>query len=477
MEEPIGAPEGVQFDEYVKILKEQKTAQIALYKETNNQGILKLNWETRNHELNHELKHDFNRAFIWGDWVRGAKLNNFRDIYYLPAPALNRTFIDIEIKRIASNDHAILEACGVHPDFAFLGLVGDKAATGSDSTEAASASTAATIDSRPSTASTVAGMASSTPGGWPVERGTTATVERDTATTAEGATAGKELVALSRAAGPATETETETETKSETETETATHAVVPSTPGAWPAEAADKPSPARSSSAATGVLSTGAIALVSRVSQASRASRASSASTLASQRAPTIIINPTPSHLRESTWAARTRLYEIVDGCRGFEQLKAKSAIYLVRVVAIPGPSEWCTTGTNHFRGPVWRQATLCGLGGWIVPDASALRGTSSPPAGSIGCKDGSLLATPVNPDWTFATQVSMEGNNYVPLWTGAEEPNLEDVYHMVWELVAGRQFVGLVRGHGFGRRFDGDNPYPFDALREENPFQSPSHV
>jgi hypothetical protein len=83
------------------------------------------------------------------------------------------------------------------------------------------------------------------------------------------------------------------------------------------------------------------------------------------------------------------------------------------------------------------------------------------------------MPAAPINKDWTFAAPASLEGD-YVPMWEGAEEPKLEDVYHMVWDLLADREFVGLVPGHGFGRRRDGGG-FSFEKLRGKNPFQSPS--
>lgn len=394
MDEPLEGPEGFQFDEYVKILREQKTADLALYKMTNNHCIVQLDWAARDKE--------FNRAFIWGDCVFGAKLNNLKYTPRLPSAKLHRTFIDIEIKRIAGSDRETLEACGVHPHFAFMGLLGYKGNSDDGGP---------TADSRPSTASgsasTVTDLTSSGPGAWPVER-TTATPEPVASSS-------------SAAAGIAT----------------------PSGPGAWPS------SPAGPSSVA---------------SRSSSTIPTAYSSTRDFHINVTTTLIPTPQG--GATAATRARMYDLVEASPVYADLKAKAAIYLVRVIAIPNPPFWSSTETNQFYGPHSRDATLCGLGGWVVPNTSACRSNKSQ-------HFSGLRSAPIDQDWTFSAPAAVEGD-YVPIWEGAEEPTLEDVYHMVWDLVADRQFVGLVSGHGFGRRRESGG-YPFEKLRAENPFQSPS--
>ncbi|OIW26459.1 hypothetical protein CONLIGDRAFT_473445 [Coniochaeta ligniaria NRRL 30616] len=392
MDEPTEGTEGHQFEKLVRILKEQKTANLALYKATNNHLVLQLAWEA--------TEKSFNRASIWGDWVFGAKLNT------LPSrPAkLHRTFIDIEIKRISGDDQETIMACGAHPEFAFLGLLGYKRTSDDDSGVKTTSKRSST-----SSTSTVAGLTSSTPGAWP-------------------GSVSRALITAQAVTAP-------TPAAAETEVDTS------SAPGAWPAEPADDP-PAAVSPSSTAVSDGSTTTLYSATSSG----------------------RPIISEAqRQANTAARSRLYDLMDANPDFEDLKANSAIYLVRVVGIPNPPEWATIETHPLRGPDFRRATLCGLGGWVVPNPSACRRTL--PQHAI-----KLPAADVIKDWTFTHPHAIEGD-FVPVWEGAEEPELEDVYHMVWDLVAGRDFVGLVPGHGFGRRRDGG--FSFDGLRRDNPFQS----
>jgi len=146
-----------------------------------------------------------------------------------------------------------------------------------------------------------------------------------------------------------------------------------------------------------------------------------------------------------------------------FESRKKNSFVYAVRVVAIP---DRCHV-LNTFNGPdrEERYATLLGSGGWVVPpleerikwhnDCKENRPVMQdmPDTNSTGAgKPQVCRAAPICLDWSGSTSPRYYGES-APLWRELADPCLEDVYWMVWQLFAGRQFVGFRSGTGFGQK------------------------
>lgn len=424
MDAPKEGPVDHQFDEFVMILHQQRTKEIAMYQDTNNQHMLELDWTTSDG--------GFNRACMYGDWVHGPKVNNIGRRPRLPPCNMIRNFIEIQIKRVDGSDDAGLEACGVNADYAFLGLIDQ-----SDRTSDTSGSSQSTV-----TAITAAG-----PGAWPTEH-VTATTAGESSMPAMGTTTGE-------SSKFATTTTTGDSSKSAAATKEEVQSPLhpaPSGPGAWPAERT-----ARSLSPIVNVNTC--------------CSTSSDTSSETSSETYSIHADDGASMAAEDAYlaavdAAEARFEKLLAANPAFAALKSAAAVYLVRVVGIANPPLWATKHTNANLGPRERRGTLLGLGGWVVPQAEKFK---RPEAGKKVC--GRMEARDVQGDWTFDAPECVEGE-YLPVWKGEREPGLEDVYSMVWDLVMRRKFVGLVTGYGFGCREEIEG-FPFRGLREINPFKT----
>ncbi|KAK4218460.1 hypothetical protein QBC37DRAFT_275043 [Rhypophila decipiens] len=158
-----------------------------------------------------------------------------------------------------------------------------------------------------------------------------------------------------------------------------------------------------------------------------------------------------------------------------FRRLKENSFIYCVRVVALPGK----LSNTNGLTGPgsAHRHATLLASGGWIVPpleDRMKWRNDNKEnrPASDRAIKKAKgCRAPPVTFDWSGSAPPSIHGEP-CPVWRELAEPCLEDVYWMVWQLLAGKQYVGFSGGTKFGR---GSASIIDTGLLDQCPFKSPS--
>ncbi|GAB1317614.1 hypothetical protein MFIFM68171_07824 [Madurella fahalii] len=143
-----------------------------------------------------------------------------------------------------------------------------------------------------------------------------------------------------------------------------------------------------------------------------------------------------------------------------FLERKSKSFIYVVRVVAIPDPGHV----TNVFTGPAApdRNGTLLGQGGWVVPpieERIAWRDGHKRAYRNKGAKLGKYQgmpksqvnrAMPIEFDWSNQSVPRYFGEA-LPVWREPVDPCLEDVYWMVWQLVSGKQYLGMRTGFGFG--------------------------
>ncbi|KAK4131476.1 hypothetical protein BT67DRAFT_486121 [Trichocladium antarcticum] len=173
------------------------------------------------------------------------------------------------------------------------------------------------------------------------------------------------------------------------------------------------------------------------------------------------------------------KMYNAFENEPGFLRRKEQSFVYAVRVLAIPDRGNV----VSDFAGPrsVDRYGTLLAQGGWVVPPraeriaraASLYRGRAAP----VGRYEGAPrpmadLAVPCRFDWSNELPPRYFGQP-PPLWAEVSEPCLEDVYWMVWQLVAGRQFVGFQPGTGFG--VGRPNTAGEAALLDNCPFKSPS--
>ncbi|KAJ9165117.1 hypothetical protein NKR19_g684 [Coniochaeta hoffmannii] len=458
MDAPLEGPKGHQFDEYVKILRHQKTKQIALYRATNNEIILKLDWNAPGVH--------FNRAALFGDWVHGAKLNNIGHMPLpLPPAELVRNFVEVQIKRIDGTDDAILQACGVNHMFAFLGLLdmpketsdkenykaNDKPSDKAQSDKGKDTATKSRTSS--SSNSTVAGLMAASPGGWPCEP-TKSSGDDNTKPASEAATE------TTTEPGPSKPASSSTAITEGTLPIHFAPAVVngssPSAPRASPASPAASPFP-RSWAEAS-----------SSSSSDNPAAAASEDGTIPEEEDPEEedleAAFLTARAVRGEIYdAAKSRLYDTTFAFPKFPALKADAALYLVRVVGIPNPPGLATSGTSGTNGPYKRFATLLGMGGWVVED-----GEKFDKGGGEG-KTGRMPARQVMKDWTFSVPEEIDGEA-LPVWKGEREPGLEDVYAMVWDLVMRRKFLGVVRGYGFGVRKESEGR-PLRELMKENPF------
>lgn len=161
---------------------------------------------------------------------------------------------------------------------------------------------------------------------------------------------------------------------------------------------------------------------------------------------------------------------------------KRGSFMYAVRLVAIPDRGHV----TNVFTGPpaADRTGTLLAQGGWVVPplaERAAWRDQHQRAYRDRGARPGRYegvprprvdCAVPVAFDWSGDQQPRYFGQP-APLWREPAEPCLEDVYWMVWQLLAGVQYLGFRPGTGFGvsRTDTAGNA----AMLADCPFKSPS--
>jgi hypothetical protein len=165
-----------------------------------------------------------------------------------------------------------------------------------------------------------------------------------------------------------------------------------------------------------------------------------------------------------------------------FVARKDKSFIYTVRVVAIPDRGNT----TNGFTGPRVedRYGTHIAQGGWVVPpleERVKLRDERKRAYRNKGAKPGKYEgvpraqvqnAMPIKFDWSGGVEPRYFGPA-APLWREVSDPTLEDIYWMVWQLLAGKQFLGFQPGAGFGvqrAHASGDV-----AVLNQCPFKSPS--
>jgi hypothetical protein len=165
-----------------------------------------------------------------------------------------------------------------------------------------------------------------------------------------------------------------------------------------------------------------------------------------------------------------------------FVERKNKSFIYTVRVVAVPDRGGV----VNDFMGPRVddRYGTHIAQGGWVVPPLEervkwrddhkrAYRNKSAKKGKYEGLPRAQIQnAMPMKFDWTGGVEPRYFGPA-APVWRELCDPCLEDIYWMVWQLLAGKQFLGFRAGGGFGRhRRDpaGDQP-----ILAQCPFKSPS--
>jgi hypothetical protein len=163
------------------------------------------------------------------------------------------------------------------------------------------------------------------------------------------------------------------------------------------------------------------------------------------------------------------------------ERIK-KSFIYSVRVVAFPDNNNI----VNEFTGPRVkdRYATIIGQGGWVVPPLEerikwrderkrAYRNKGAKPGKYEGLPRQQVQnCMPMKFDWSDGIEARYYGP-IAPVWRETCDPTLEDIYWMVWQLIAGKQFLGFNPGIGFGShrpRATGDV-----AMLNQCPFKSPS--
>ncbi|KAL2194924.1 hypothetical protein P885DRAFT_70952 [Corynascus similis CBS 632.67] len=165
-----------------------------------------------------------------------------------------------------------------------------------------------------------------------------------------------------------------------------------------------------------------------------------------------------------------------------FMKRKKESFIYAVRIIAIPDSGRV----VNDFTGPRVedRYSTHIAQGGWVVPPLEervrwreerkrAYRNKGAKPGKYEGLPYPQVQrAMPVKFDWSGGIEPRYYGPA-PPLWREICDPCLEDVYWMVWQLLAGKQFLGFQPGTGFGKsrsHATGDV-----AILNQNPFKCPS--
>ncbi|KAK3305733.1 uncharacterized protein B0T15DRAFT_397980 [Chaetomium strumarium] len=189
-------------------------------------------------------------------------------------------------------------------------------------------------------------------------------------------------------------------------------------------------------------------------------------------------------HWDQNTVAKRRELDEIFSFHEdpAFIERKQKSFVYAVRIIAIPDRGDI----VNVFSGPPVenRYGTLIASGGWVVPPLEERvkwrdehkRGYRNK-AAKLGRYEGLPRPTvqhamPMQFDWSGNLEPRYYGPA-APIWRELCEPCLEDIYWMVWQLMAGKCFLGFNPGAGFGvlrRDPEGDK-----KLLSECPFKSPS--
>ncbi len=174
------------------------------------------------------------------------------------------------------------------------------------------------------------------------------------------------------------------------------------------------------------------------------------------------------------------RIFSFMDDPEFIER-KNKSFVYAVRVIAIPDRGDV----VNVFTGPriESRFGTHIAQGGWIVPPLEeriryhndhkrAYRNKGAKPGKYDGVPRSQVQnAMPINFDWSGYLEPRYFGP-LAPVWREVADPCLEDIYWMVWQLLAGKQFLGFRPGNGFGAPRD---PFGDQELLHQCPFKSPS--
>lgn len=165
-----------------------------------------------------------------------------------------------------------------------------------------------------------------------------------------------------------------------------------------------------------------------------------------------------------------------------FLERKKKSFVYAVRVVAIPDRGNI----VNDFMGPRLddRYGTHIAQGGWVVPPLEervkwrdehkrAYRNKGAKPGKYEGLPRAQVQnAMPMKFDWSAGLEPRYFGPA-PPVWRELCDPCLEDINWMVWQLLAGKQFLGFQPGTGFGMPRPDSAGYP--AILNQCPFKSPS--
>lgn len=173
-------------------------------------------------------------------------------------------------------------------------------------------------------------------------------------------------------------------------------------------------------------------------------------------------------------------LENLVPNTRDWGMRAKESFVYLVKVVAFQRPERGGQV--NTFTGPAVkdRVGTLLGMGGWVAPPMEDRLAYWTPkklkhrkPAKNYAGLPVPAVqrAMPVQADRTDLAPPGMRGD-FPPLWMELSDPTLEDVYWMVWQMLAGKQFIGMRAGAGFGIDRKDEEVTRNLAL---NPFKSPS--
>ncbi|KAK3321643.1 hypothetical protein B0H66DRAFT_552328 [Apodospora peruviana] len=199
-----------------------------------------------------------------------------------------------------------------------------------------------------------------------------------------------------------------------------------------------------------------------------------------------LVQNCLAPHLPALQKTLRVKREEMADDLAkdpAFPERKEKSSIYVVRAVAMPYPPY----APNVFSGPRIgdRYATLLSSGGWVVPPleerikwrnvhykTNLPTSTTDSSTADDKTRVQVCCAKSANFDWSNNGPPRYYGEG-APVWRELADPCLEDVHWMVWQLLAGKQFVGFRTGSGFGMvrgNTSGDR-----VKLDECPFSSPS--
>ena len=185
-----------------------------------------------------------------------------------------------------------------------------------------------------------------------------------------------------------------------------------------------------------------------------------------------------------NTYAKREELSRIFAFTKdpAFIERKNKSFVYTVRIIAMQDRGDV----VNVFTGPrvADRYSTHIAQGGWVVPpleERIKWRDEHKRAYRNKGAKLGKYDGIP-RAQVQHAMPAKLDWSGYVdpryfgpaaPVWREVTDPTLEDVYWMVWQLLSGKQYLGFRSGTGFGvqRRDPAGEP----EMLNRCPFKSPS--